>query len=254
MFDLNGKVAIVTGGGSGIGTATSQRLRKAGAKVIIADIADCKAKAAEWDCDFHQTDVSKPAEVAALCEEAVKRFGRLDIMVNNAAISSGHPLAEADEARSLKFWRVNVMGVQMGIKEAAARMKPGGAIVNISSITAVLGFAQWGEYGATKGAIISLSQTAAIEYASAGIRVNCICPGIFDTPMAMSEAPDMVHKNTNVFALVGRIGRPEELAAAVHFLVSDDASYITGQTLRVDGGWSVGTSIKAIGLALSSPG
>lgn len=101
-----------------------------------------------------------------------------------------------------------------------------------------------GEYGATKGAIISLSRTAAIEYAAAGIRVNCICPGIFDTPMAMSEAPDMVLKNTNVFALIGRIGRPEELAAAVHFLVSDDASYITGQTLLIDGGWSTGIRSK----------
>ena len=121
MFDLNGKVAIVTGGGSGIGTATSQRLRNAGAQVLIGDITDCKTKAAEWDCHYHQTDVSKPAEVASLCDEAIKRFGRLDIMVNNAAISSGHPLAEADEARSLKFWRVNVMGVQMGITEAGQR-------------------------------------------------------------------------------------------------------------------------------------
>ena len=133
-------------------------------------------------------------------------------------------------------------------------MSPGGAICNISSITAVRGFLQWGEYAATKAGIISLTQTAAVEYGPAGIRVNCIAPGIIDTPMAMAEAPDMVERNAAVFALLGRIGRPEELAAAVHFMVSDDASYVTGQTLLVDGGWSTGTSIKAIELALSTVG
>lgn len=255
MFELTGKTAIVTGGASGIGAATAQRLRRAGAEVWIADIADAaqaQGQAAEWGCHYRRTDVSQPDDVAALCEAAVAQTGRLDIMVNNAGIASGHLLADAELARSSRLWSVNVMGVQMGIKEAAARMKPGGVIVNLSSITAVRGFATWGEYGATKGAIIALTQTAAIEYGPAGLRVNCICPGIIDTPMAMSEAPDMVSKNAGVFALLGRIGTPEELAAAVHFLVSDDASYITGQTLLVDGGWSTGTSLKAIGLAMAS--
>jgi len=182
----------------------------------------------------------------------VARFGKLDIMVNNAGIASGHPLAEADAARSERFWRVHILGVQTGIKEAAARMKPGGSIVSISSITAVRGFVNWGEYAATKAGIISLTQTAAVEYGPLGIRVNCVAPGIIDTPMAMNEAPDMVERNAAVFTLLGRIGRPEELAAAVHFMASDDASYITGQTLLVDGGWSTGTSIKGIQLALSS--
>jgi NAD(P)-dependent dehydrogenase (short-subunit alcohol dehydrogenase family) len=142
--------------------------------------------------------------------------------------------------------------VQSGIKEAAARMPKGGAIVNISSITAVRGFVNWGEYAATKAGIISLTQTAAVEYGPAGIRVNCVAPGIIDTPLAMNEAPDMVVRNAAVFTLLGRIGRPDELAAAVHFMASDDASYVTGQTLLVDGGWSTGTSIKGIELALAS--
>jgi NAD(P)-dependent dehydrogenase (short-subunit alcohol dehydrogenase family) len=252
MFDLTGKTAIVTGGGSGIGAATARRLRKAGAEVLIADVSEVQGLAAEWGCHFRHTDVSQPAEMAALCEAALALTGRLDIMVNNAGIASGHLLADADLERSRCLWSVNVMGTQMGIKEAAARMKNGGAIVNLSSITAMRGFATWGEYGATKGAIIALTQTAAIEYGAAGIRVNCICPGIIDTPMAMSEAPDMVSKNAGVFTLLGRIGTPDELAAAVHFLVSDDAGYITGQSLLVDGGWSTGTSLKAIGLAMSS--
>lgn len=252
MFDLTGKVAIVTGAGSGIGAAIAPRLRRAGADVVMADINDAQAAAEAAGCSFRRTDVSQPTEVAALCQETLDRFGRLDIMVNNAGIASGHPLAEADEARSERFWRVHILGVQMGIKEAASRMKPGGAIVNISSITAVRGFVSWGEYAATKAGIISLTQTAAVEYGPSGIRVNCIAPGIIDTPMAMAEAPEMVARNAAVFTLLGRIGTPEELAAAVHFMVSDDASYVTGQLLLVDGGWSTGTSIRGIELALAS--
>jgi NAD(P)-dependent dehydrogenase (short-subunit alcohol dehydrogenase family) len=248
MFNLSGKTAIVTGGASGIGAATARRLRQAGAEVWIADITEAVAEG----CHFRRTDVSQPDDIRALCDHVVERHGRLDIYVNNAAIAGGHLLADADPVRSERFWRVNQLGVQMGIKEAAARMHAGGSIINFSSITAVRGFAQWGEYAATKGAIIALTQTAAVEYGARGIRVNCICPGIIDTPMAMSEAPDMVRKNAAVFTLLGRIGQPEELAAVVHFLASDDASYITGQILTVDGGWSTGTSLKGIELALAS--
>lgn len=248
MFDLTGKTAIVTGGASGIGAATARRLRKAGAQVWIADVS----QANEEGCHYRRVDVSRAADIIKLCDEVMDSAGHLDIYVNNAAISSGHLLADADPERSERFWRVNQMGVQTGIKEAAARMTAGGSIINFSSITAVRGFAQWGEYAATKGAIIALTQTAAVEYGPRGIRVNCIAPGIIDTPMAMSEAPDMVRKNAAVFALLGRIGQPEELAAVVHFLASDDASYITGQILSVDGGWSTGTSIRGIELALAT--
>src|SRR5690606_3385731 len=252
MFELDGKVAIVTGGGSGIGSATSQRLQQAGAAVVVADVADCRVQAAGWTCDYQQVDVSCEADLARLCDYVMARYGHLDILVNNAAISSGHALAEADRERSRRFWEVNVMGAQMGMREAAARMAAGGSIINLSSITAARGFPQWSEYGATKGAIMALTQTAAIEYAGAGIRVNCICPGIIDTPMAMREAPEMVEKNAAVFAPLGRIGQPAEIASAIHFLASDDASYITGQVLLVDGGWSVGTSLRAFQLAMSS--
>ncbi|MNG00074.1 3-alpha-(or 20-beta)-hydroxysteroid dehydrogenase [compost metagenome] len=214
----------------------------------IADINE----ATEEGCHFRHTDVSRPEDIIALCEAVMASAGHLDIYVSNAAISGAHLLADADPARSERFWRVNQLSVQMGIKEAAARMLEGGSIINFSSITAVRGLAQWGEYAATKGAIIALTQTAAVEYGPRGIRVNCLCPGIIDTPMAMSEAPDMVRKNAAVFALLGRIGQPEELAAAVHFLASDDSSYITGQVLSIDGGWSTGTSLKGIELALAN--
>src|SRR3546814_19044280 len=111
------------------------------------------------------------------------------------------------------------------------------------------GFVQGGENAATKAGIISLTQTAAVEYGPSGIRVNSIAPGIIDTPLAMDEAPDMVARNASVFTQLGRIGRPEELAAAVHFMASDDDGYITGQTLIVYGGWVHGTSLRGIGLA-----
>ena len=252
MFDLKGKRTIVTGAGSGIGAAIARRFKSAGAQVLAADISDARAEVQGWGGLFRPTDVSQPEDVAALCQHAVDSFGGIDVMVNNAGIAQGSLLADADPARSERFWRVHILGVQSGIKEAAARMQPGSAIVNISSITAVRGFVSWGEYAATKAGIISLTQTAAVEYGPAGIRVNCIAPGIIDTPLAMNEAPDMVARNAAVFTLLGRIGTPEELAAAVHFVASDDASYITGQTLLVDGGWSTGTSIKGIELALAS--
>lgn len=248
MFDLTGKIAIVTGGGSGIGLATSQRLAAAGATVVIADINDCTELADQGRCHYVATDVSDEGNVQALFEHVQQQWGGIDILVNNAAISSGHALGEADRARAEKFWQINLMGVQYGLKQAASKLRKGGAIVNLSSITAIRGFPQWAEYGATKGAIISLTQTAAIELAAVGLRVNCICPGIIDTPMAMREAPEMVSKNASVFAPLGRIGKPDEIAAAIHFLVSDDASYITGQVLAVDGGWSTGTSLQAFGV------
>lgn len=253
MFSLNNKIAIVTGAASGIGNATARRLQKAGATVIVADIMNCADEVSDWGGDFRKVDVSEHQQVIELCDYVLSRYGKLDIMVNNAAVSKGRLLADVDSPdNALHFWKINFLSAQMGTREAAARMKPGGAIVNLSSITALQGFPQWAEYGATKAGIIALTQTAAIEYASSGVRINAVAPGIIDTPMAMREAPDMVEKNARIFAPLGRIGRPEEMAAAIHFLVSDDASYITGQVLSVDGGWSTGTSMKAFEMAMAS--
>ena len=252
-FSLEGKVAIVTGGASGIGAAISRRLRGAGAKVLDADLNEPAEMGPSDAHGFRRTDCSQPEELAALCDACVDRFGALDIMVNNAGIADAAPLDAWDAARSERFWRLHVLGVQSGIREAAARMSPGGAIVNFSSITAVRGFVTWGEYAATKAGIISLTQTAAMEYGPAGLRVNCVAPGIIETPMALSEAPDMVQRNARVFAPLGRIGQPDEVAAAVHFLASPDASYIAGQLLMVDGGWSVGPSIAGFEIVASQP-
>ena len=148
--------------------------------------------------------MSEHQQIIELCDYAVSQYGKLDIMVNNAAVSTGRMLADIDSPEnSLRFWKVNFLSAQMGTKEAAARMKNGGAIVNLTSITAVRGFPQWTEYGAAKGGIIALTQTAAIECAGANVRVNAVAPGIIDTPMAMREAPEMVAKNARIFAPLG---------------------------------------------------
>lgn len=248
-FSLDGKVAIVTGAASGIGAAISRRLRAAGAEVVDADLREPNTMGPKDKHVFRQTDCSRPDEVASLCEYAVSHFGALDIMVNNAGIAGAAPLDAWDASRSEGFWRLHILGVQSGIREAARRMNDGGAIVNLASITAVRGFVTWGEYAATKAGIISLTQTAAMEYGPVGLRVNCVAPGIIDTPMAMAEAPDMVERNARIFATLGRIGQPDEVAAAVQFFASPDANYITGQVLLVDGGWSVGPSIASFEMA-----
>ena len=241
MFDLNSKIAIVTGGGSGIGSATAQRFARAGAKVIVADIKDCRAEVAAWGGDFRQVDVSEPEQIASLCEYAVSEYGELNIMVNNAAIANGRMMADIDGPdASLRFWRVNLLSVQMGIKEAARRMKHGGAIINLSSITAVRGFAQWAEYGATKGGIVSLTQTAAIEYAGAGIRVNAISAGPVKTLAAagISGFRKMLTYAEKA-APLRRTVTIEEIGNTAAFLCSDLASGITGETTFVDAGSNI---------------
>jgi NAD(P)-dependent dehydrogenase (short-subunit alcohol dehydrogenase family) len=250
MFELNGKSIVVTGGGSGIGEATAQRLHKAGASVLVGDISDVGDKVRGWGCEFRRTDVSSEKEMAGLLDEAVQRFGKLDVLVNNAGIANVHPVEAADIERADRYFRVNALSVLIGIREAGKRMREGGSIVNISSLSAARGTPGWAEYGMSKAAIASVTQTAAIELGPRGVRVNAICPGGVRTPLAVQVNGDALDKAMLALAPLGRIGRPEEIAAAIHFLASDDASYVTGQAIFVDGGWSVGTTTATIAMVL----
>ncbi|MFW2829664.1 SDR family NAD(P)-dependent oxidoreductase [Sphingomonas sp. ID0503] len=250
FFDLSGKVAVVTGGASGIGAAIAQRLRKAGAAVVIADLTDAAAQAAEWDCDFRRTDVSQEAEIAALLDHAVEKHGRLDILVSNAAVANVHEIASADLARAERYFQVNSLSALSGIREAAKRMEAGGSIINTASLSGIRGTPGWGEYAMSKAAVVAATQTAAIELGPRGIRVNAVCPGGVRTPLAVAVNGDALDKAMKVLSPLGRIGEPDEIAAMVHFLASDDASYVTGQAYLVDGGWSIGTTVATIGLAL----
>lgn len=251
MFDLTGKSIVVTGAASGIGAATAQRLHRAGAQVLVGDIADCAADVAGWGCAFRRTDVSDPAQVAALLDEAVERHGRLDVLVNNAAIAGVHDMAEADEARAARYFGINALSVLVGMREAARRMERGGAIVNIASLSGARGTPGWGEYGMSKAAIISATQTAALEFGPLGIRVNAVSPGGVATPLSVAINGEALARALEVLAPLGREGQPEDIAAAVHFLASDDAGYVTGQNWFVDGGWSVGTTVQTLGKILA---
>jgi NAD(P)-dependent dehydrogenase (short-subunit alcohol dehydrogenase family) len=253
MGRVEGKVAVVTGGASGIGRAAAQALAAEGARVGIADIDQAggervaaRIREAGRDGFFRRTDVRSLAEVEAVVAEAADRHGRLDVLVNNAAVAvpgSAGEMAEQDWARVLD---VNLSGVWRGMRAAIPRMlaQGGGSIVNLSSVQGHVGFVGWAAYAAAKGGIDALTRQAAVEYAPLGIRVNAIVPGTImtemnETIMRSSADGDAVMAGWVAMHPIGRIGQPAEVAAAIVFLASDDASFITGESLRVDGGMVV---------------
>lgn len=248
MFKLEGKTAVVTGGGSGMGEEIAKRLRAAGAKVLIADITDVTDKAKAWGCDFRKTDIGEQAEVEAMLDAVMREHGHLDILVNNAGLAMHRKLEDLEFVKAERLFRVNVFGVLYGMAGAAKRMQAGGSIINIASESGIRGMPGLVEYGATKGAVVAATYSAALELGPRKIRVNAICPGAIRTPMSAAQASRLGNSAPMVSALE-RHGRPDEIAAVAHFLASDDASYVTGQAIAVDGGWNAGTTVKTIDAA-----
>lgn len=243
MGVLEEKVVVITGGASGIGRATALQCAAEGAHVVTADIQDgapVVAAAQERDICFRRTDVSISADVAALMRWAVAQHGRLDVLVNAAGIGGGSAAtadyAEADFDRVIA---VNLKGVFLCMKHALAEMvrTGGGAIVNIASILGLVGMAQTPAYSAAKGGVIQLTKVAALEYAGHNIRVNCICPGIIDTPM-LHGVPAAARQLLVERQPIGRLGRAEEIAATAVFLASDASAFTTGAVVAVDGGFT----------------
>ncbi|PKM84526.1 MAG: 3-oxoacyl-ACP reductase [Firmicutes bacterium HGW-Firmicutes-11] len=247
MFSLKNKVAVVTGGGSGLGLATVRRFVEAGATVVMADISDHADLAAEVGCDFIKADVTSEKDMEALMRLTSQRHGLLDIVVNNAGIISPEQrIEDAVVADYEKLYRVNAIGVLLGIKYGAKHMKDGGAILNTASNSANGDFSGYGAYIASKCAVVGITKAAAIEYADRGIRVNCICPNTIDTPMAYVEGCETELQVVGVITPLGRMCKAEEAAALFHFLASDDCGYITGEDIYIDGGMKAGHGDRKI--------
>jgi NAD(P)-dependent dehydrogenase (short-subunit alcohol dehydrogenase family) len=242
------KVALVTGGSSGIGRATALLFAREGAKVAVADVemeggqeTVRQIKAGGGEALFVKADVSKAAEVEALINQTVASYGRLDYAHNNAGIEGRLALtAEAREESWDRVLTINLKGVWLCMKYEIPQMlkQGGGAIVNTASGAGLVGIAGGGAYVASKHGVVGLTKTAALEYAKAGIRVNAVCPSVIQTPMVERIVSRLGPRYTLVDAQpIGRMGRPEEIAAAVVWLCSDAASFVTGHAMAVDGGY-----------------
>jgi NAD(P)-dependent dehydrogenase (short-subunit alcohol dehydrogenase family) len=240
---LAGKVAVITGAGSGMGAAMAKMFCAEGAKVVAADISGQEVAVAKDigpSCVPSHTDVSKSTDVQAMLQLAVSKFGRLDILCNNAGIDG--PMARTGEYREEDFdliWSINGRAVFLGMRYGIPLMlaNGGGSIINTASMAAVVAFATMPAYCAAKGAVVMLTKTAAVEYASKGIRVNAILPGVVLTGITKhmpKEYIDAVAKLTPI----GRIADPSEVANLAVFLASNESSFITGTSILIDGGYT----------------
>ncbi|MBT5903561.1 MAG: SDR family oxidoreductase [Opitutaceae bacterium] len=237
LFALTGKVAVVTGSSSGIGRAVAERLEHAGATVIGFD----RKSGADLERLTLVVDVSDEAQIEAALAGVVKRFGRLDIMVNNAGIQPlGIPIDAITPALLERTLAVNVNGVVWGIKHAARHMKVGARIINTGSFVGAVGVPDAAVYSTSKAAVMHLTKVAALELAPRGITVNSVCPGTTETPAVMNipDNPEIAFATART--PLKRLATVSEIAAAFHFLASDDSSYLTGVNLPVDGGIQAG--------------
>jgi NAD(P)-dependent dehydrogenase (short-subunit alcohol dehydrogenase family) len=250
MNRLDDKTAIVTGGASGIGLATAKYFAQAGARVVIADIVDGTDAAAQIGGAFVSCDVTDPQAVDTMVAAAVERFGRLDVLFNNAGIEIHGSLLDTPVDAHRRVMDVNVNGVYYCLQAAVRAMLRNegperGAIVNTASVAGLTGVPGMSSYNAAKAAVVMLTKNAALEYGSAGIRVNAVCPGIIRTPMGVQAiaalgGEDVLEEIGRRAHPLGRLGVPEDVAKLACFLASADAGFISGAAVPVDGAMCAG--------------
>ena len=243
---LEGKVALVTGGGSGIGRAVCSRFAEEGAEVVVTSRTPAHVEAVAREAGAalaFPLDVADPDSVAAGVRRVVKRFGRIDVLSNNAGIELPHGPAVADttDEEWERVMRVNVTGYFLACRETLPHMPHGGSIVNTASINSFVAWLNDTAYTTSKGALLQFTRSLALEAAPAGVRVNCVCPGVIDTPLTDSfleraADPDALRREYEGVSPLDRMGTPREVADCVLFLASDEASFVTGAALVVDGG------------------
>jgi NAD(P)-dependent dehydrogenase (short-subunit alcohol dehydrogenase family) len=246
---LEGKVALITGAGSGMGRAAAVLFAREGAKVGVIDINQAPAQETaaiierEGGAAFAmRADVSNSEDTRAMADETARRFGGLDIVYNNAGIEGeGGFLAQLSEDAFDRVIAINLRGVWLGMKYALPHLikRGGGVVINTASVAGMVAIKGAAHYCAAKAGVIALTRVGAIEYGRYNIRVNCICPGVINTPMVerISKEAHSAVENNNRMSVLGRVGSPEEIARTALFLASDDAGFATGAPFIIDGGW-----------------
>lgn len=247
---LDQRVAVITGAGSGIGQAMAVLFAREGARIVAADVNGTAAEetaaritAAGGACEALTVDVTNAEQVRGMIEHADAIYGRLDILCNNAGVGSTTNVVDCEPDEWDRVMTVNVKSVYLGCKYAIPRMVAHGrgVIVNTASVAGMVGIINRASYSASKGAVIALTRQVAIEYVEQGIRVNCLCPGTVDSPwvgrlLEQADDPGAARQALVARQPIGRLGTPEEVAAAALYLASDDAAFITGIGLVIDGG------------------
>jgi NAD(P)-dependent dehydrogenase (short-subunit alcohol dehydrogenase family) len=268
MGRLDGKVAIITGGASGMGEATARLFVREGARVVIGDIQVDRARAVAGAlgdaCVAIPVDVTSGEDVQSLVRTAVSTFGRLDVVYNNAGggprpesraqSGVGGAIADMSEEAWDATVDLNLKSVFLGMKHAIPQLiaHGGGSIISTASVSAYMGMRGQGAYGAAKGGVVQLTRVAAIEYAAQGIRVNCICPGATLTPLlydfpGREQSRDELEATLKVTQPIPRAGLAEDIANAALWLASDESSFVTGQAIVVDGGWMASSRMPGAG-------
>jgi NAD(P)-dependent dehydrogenase (short-subunit alcohol dehydrogenase family) len=254
MFDLTGKIALVTGAGSGIGAAIAEAFAAANARVFVTDRDGPSAEATagrivstNHSATSFVLDVRDEAHCAQRARDVIGEAGRLDILVNNAGVGHVGTLMQTQGEDLDRLYAVNVRGVFNVTKAFLPSMlaQRSGTIINLASIGGVVGIRDRLAYCTSKFAVVGLTRSMALDHALDGLRVNCLCPGRVETPwvaqrLAEYPDPEAARREMTATQAVGRMGRPEEIAAAALYLASDEASFVTGATFMIDGGWSAG--------------